>query len=163
MWLLAGAVLFAACSRSLLPADQGYFIAPTLAGNSESIVLETSTSPPPSPTPPCENNLVFLRDINVPDGTQIAAGASFEKSWELRNDGTCSWVQGYIVQLQSGSEGLGAVPRQPLPPAAPGETIVLTIQFTAPTTPGRYRSLWKAHDFGGEPFGVGFYVEIVVE
>ncbi|MCW5873273.1 MAG: hypothetical protein KIS88_01365 [Anaerolineales bacterium] len=160
--LLIGALFVAACSRSVLPADQGFFIAPTLAGNSQAIVLETPTSLPPSPTPDCENNLVFLRDVTVPDGTRFAPGASVEKSWELRNDGSCAWIQGYTVELQAGSIGLGAVPRHPLPPAQPGESVVLTIQFTAPSEAGSYRSLWKAHDFAGEPFGVGFYMDITV-
>lgn len=160
--LLVGALFVAACSRSVLPNDEGFFIAPTVVGNSQAIQLETPTSPPPSPTPECENNLVFLRDVNVPDGTRFAPGASVEKSWELRNDGTCAWIQGYIVELQAGSIGLGAVPRHPLPPAQPGESIVLTIQFTAPSEPGNYRSLWKAHDFDGNPFGVGFYLDITV-
>ncbi|MBX3046647.1 MAG: hypothetical protein KJZ53_03835 [Anaerolineales bacterium] len=160
--LLTGAFLLLACSRSVLPADQGYFIAPTVVGNSQAIQLETPTAPPPSPTPECENNLVFLRDVTVPDGTRFAPGAPVEKSWELRNDGTCAWIQGYSVELQAGSIGLGAVPRHPLPTAQPGESVVLTIQFTAPSEPGNYRSLWKAHDFAGNPFGVGFYVDITV-
>lgn len=161
--LLIGLYLLSACSRSLLPADQGFFIAPTLVGGSDAIVLETYTPLPASPTPPCDNNLVFLRDVTVPDGTHFAPGASIEKSWELRNDGTCAWIQGYTVELQDGSNGLGAVPRHPLPTAAPGESIILTIQFTAPPTAGSYRSLWKAHALGGEPFGVGIYVDIIVD
>lgn len=161
-WLLIAVCFLAACSRSVLPADQGYFIAPTVVGNSQAILLETPTAMPATATPECENNLVFLRDVTVPDGTRFAPGAPVEKSWELRNDGTCAWIQGYVVELQAGSIGLGAVPRHPLPPAQPGESVVLTIQFTAPSEPGNYRSLWKAHDFAGNPFGVGFYVDITV-
>lgn len=163
VFLFGVTLLLAACTRSLLPADEGFFIAPTIVGGSEAIILETLTPLPATATPECDNNLVFLRDITVPDGTHFAAGATIEKSWELRNDGTCAWIHGYTVELQENSNGLGAIPRQPLPEAAPGESIVLTIQFTAPNVAGTYTSLWKAHALGGEPFGVGIYVEIVVD
>lgn len=162
MLLVVGGILIAACTRSALPADQGYFIAPTLAGNGDPLILETATPLPASPTPPCENNLVFLRDVTVPDGTHFLAGQPFEKSWEVRNDGSCNWIRGYSLRLVDGV-AMGAIDRQALPEVAPGETAVLTIQFTAPQAPGTYRSGWKAHDIGNTPFGVQVYVEIIVE
>jgi len=160
--LIVSVFLFAACTRSLLPRNEGFFLAPTLAGGSNPIPLETFTALPASPTPPCDNNLVFLRDISVPDGTVFSPGESIEKSWEVRNEGSCAWIRGYSIQLQDGP-ALGAIDRQALPEAQPGETVVITVQFTAPNEPGHYRSLWKAFELGGEPFGVGFYIDIVVE
>lgn len=158
----AGALLIAACTRSALPSGDGFFIAPTLVGGSTPIILETFTALPASPTPPCDNHLVFLRDISVPDGTRFAPGAPIEKSWEVRNDGTCPWSRGYFVQLEDGP-AMGAIDRQALPEAQPGEVVVLTIQFTAPAASGIHRSSWRAHDFGGNPFGVLFFIDIVVE
>jgi hypothetical protein len=155
-------LLLAACTRSALPANGNYFLAPTLAGNSTAVLLETHTPPPATATAECENHLVFLLDVTVPDGTHFAQGETIEKSWEIRNEGTCPWVRGYFVQLEDGP-GLGAIERQPLPEAQPGEAVVLTIQFKAPNVPGNYRSSWRAHDFGEQPFGVLFYVDIVVD
>lgn len=160
--IIATLILAAACTRSALPADQGFFIAPTIADNSTQVVLETQTPLPASPTPPCENNLVFLRDITVPDGQHFLAGQPFEKTWEVRNDGTCTWGRGYSLRLVDGI-AMGAIDRQALPEATPGQVIVITIQFTAPPQPGNYRSAWKAHDQTEQPFGVQVYVEIIVE
>jgi hypothetical protein len=126
------------------------------------VVLETQTPLPASPTPPCENNLVFLRDVTVPDGQHFLAGQTFEKTWEVRNDGTCSWGRGYSLRLVDGI-AMGAIDRQALPEATPGQVVVITIQFTAPPQPGNYRSAWKAHDQTEQPFGVQIYVEIIVE
>ncbi len=162
MLLIAGVFFLAACTRSLLPASGGYFIAPTLVGAANPIILETYTPLPATERPPCDNNLVFIRDVTVPDGTHFAPGAPIEKSWELRNDGTCAWLRGYSVQLKDGP-AMGAIDRQALPEAEPGETIVLTIEFIAPPAAGHYRGLWKAYDLGGEAFGVGFYVDIIVD
>ncbi|MEX2143176.1 MAG: NBR1-Ig-like domain-containing protein [Anaerolineales bacterium] len=155
-------LLLAACTRSALPPDQGLFIPPTLQGNSTPLVLETSTLLPASATPPCDNNLVFLRDVTVPDGQHFQAGQPIDKTWEVRNDGTCPWIRGYSINLVDG-HALGAIDRQALPETQPGETVSITIQFRAPQEPGNYRSSWKAHDLGGEPFGVQVFMEIIVE
>jgi hypothetical protein len=159
---LLATLFLIACTRSALPSSGGMFIAPTLAGGSAPILLETPTGLPATATPECDNHLVFMTDVTVPDGTHFAPGAPVEKSWEVRNDGTCSWIRGYFVQLEDGP-AMGAIDRQALPEAAPGEVVVLTIQFTAPNVAGNYRSSWRAHDFGGNPFGVLFYVDIIVD
>lgn len=163
MLLIAGVFFLVGCTRSLLPASGGYFIAPTLVGAANPIILETYTPAPPTARPPCDDNLVFLRDVTVPDGTHFLAGQTFDKSWELRNDGTCEWVHGYFAELRDGDPPLGAIPKQALPELGPGETVVFTIQFTAPREAGHYRAFWKAHSVGGEAFGVGFYVDIIVD
>ena len=156
------ALVLAACTRSALPANQGYFVAPSLEGNSTPLILETYTPLPATATPPCENNLVFLRDVTVPDGQHFLAGQPIDKTWEVRNDGTCPWIRGYSLRLVDG-HALGAIDRQALPEAQPGQTVNITIQFTAPQQAGTYRSSWKAHELGGEPFGVQIYMEIIVE
>jgi len=160
--ILLMALTLAACTRSALPADQGYFIPPTLQGDAAPLILETPTPGPATATPLCENNLVFLRDVTVPDGQHFLAGQTIDKSWEVRNDGSCPWVQGYSLQLVDGV-ALGAIDRQALPQTQPGETVVITIQFRAPRESGTYRSAWKAHDQAGQPFGVQIYMEIIVE
>lgn len=157
-----GVLMLVACTRSALPADQGYFIPPTLVGGSDPLILETATLAPATATPECENNLVFLRDVTVPDGTHYLAGQEFEKTWEVRNDGTCPWIRGNSLQLVDGV-AMGAIDRQALPEAQPGDTVNITILFRAPAQPGTYRSAWKAHDVGGVPFGVQIYVEVIVE
>jgi hypothetical protein len=162
-WLIIAAFLtIAACTRSALPADQGFFIAPTLVGNSDPLILETHTPQPATATPPCENDLVFMQDLTVPDGQHFLAGQPIVKTWQVRNDGSCAWSRGYSVRLVDGV-AMGAIDRQALPEAIPGDVVELTIQFTAPSQPGTYRSAWKAHDQVGQPFGVQVYVEVIVE
>jgi hypothetical protein len=132
-----------------------------VAEGSVPLILETFTPLPATATPPCENNLVFLLDLTIPDGTAVNPGALIEKSWQVRNDGSCTWSRGYSIRLDSGNP-LGILLRHPLPAAQGGEPVELNVQFTAPDEPGSYRSAWRAHDFGGEPFGVLIYIEIVV-
>lgn len=109
----------------------------------------------------CTNDLVFLEDLSIPDGTQIDAGKVLEKEWQVRNIGTCNWNEGYSVRLISGPE-LGAAVTQALVPARNGTEAVIRIQFTAPAEPGRYTSTWRAFDPSEKPFGEWFSIEIVV-
>ncbi|HUH99227.1 MAG TPA: NBR1-Ig-like domain-containing protein, partial [Anaerolineales bacterium] len=112
----------------------------------------------------------FMADVTVPDGTYIAPGATFTKTWRLLNIGNCTWTTSYALVFSSGN-ALGA----PQPAAvnfpnyaAPGQTVDLTVQLTAPTTPGQYIGYWKLRDASGNPFGIGsnadksFWVEINV-
>lgn len=109
----------------------------------------------------CTNDLVFLDDLTLPDGTQVDPGTELEKEWKVKNSGTCNWNEDYSVRFVSGSE-LGAVSPQTLVPARNGAEAVIRITITAPAEPGRYSSTWRAYGGDGQPFGEWFSVEIVV-
>ncbi len=51
---------------------------------------------------PC-NSAGFVKDVSVPDGTEIAAGAKFTKTWRLVNSGTCTWTTAYDLVFVDGS------------------------------------------------------------
>lgn len=121
-----------------------------------------SSGSAPSQPENCINGLSFIfPDLTFPDGTQVAPNASLDKQWQVKNSGTCNWEETYTLQLTAGVE-MGAVSPQGLVPARSGAEVVIRIQFTAPTEPGRYRSAWQAYDPAGQPFGDPIYIEIVV-
>ncbi len=107
---------------------------------------------PPVPTPPRTNNAAFVSDVTVPDYAFVAAGAPFDKTWRLRNDGTLAWGSGYSLAFVSGDR-LGAPASVALPATAPGQSADVTVPMVAPTTPGTYRSVWRLIDPSGQPFG----------
>jgi hypothetical protein len=116
----------------------------------------------------CTNQAEFVADLSVPDGSQIAAGEIFLKSWRLRNMGTCTWDAGYTMFF-AGGHRLEAVDAQPLPGVvAPGQEVDLTVAMTAPQLDGNYRGEWLLMDTSGQAFGIGpdglspFWVSIVV-
>src|SRR5512135_269401 len=43
------------------------------------------------------NNATFVKDVSIPDGTVIARGKSFTKTWSLQNTGTCNWTRNYSL------------------------------------------------------------------
>jgi hypothetical protein len=112
-------------------------------------------------TPACQDNLVYIEDLTIPDGKQVAAGELLDKRWRVENAGTCNWDNRYRLKLTSGLD-LSAGNEQALFPARSGTTATLQIQFIAPSEPGIYRSAWQAHSPEGEPFGDPIFIEVEV-
>ena len=107
-------------------------------------------------------------DVTIPDGTVMAPGESFSKTWRLENVGRCTWTPQYILTYFSGNS-MEALQIHNLPaPVEPGEMIDLSVDMKAPLTPGMYQSNWMLRDPGGELFGIGpngdapFWVQIEV-
>ena len=143
--------------------------------------LPATFTPPPSFTPPATittlptftqtvvpcDRAQFVTDVTVPDGADYAPGATFTKTWRLRNNGTCTWTSGYALVFDSG-DAMGGPASQQLTTGtvAPGQTIDVSVNLTAPATNGTYRGNWRLRNASGVVFGIGpagnnpFWVEI---
>lgn len=117
--------------------------------------------PLPTRQPDCDDQLRFVDDLTVPDGTEVSPGEEITKRWLIRNEGTCSWNRSYSLQLISGLS-LGAGTIHQLYPARQSTEAVLEIQFTAPDNPGRYNTWWQAYDPDGNRFGDPIFMDIAV-
>jgi TolB protein len=109
----------------------------------------------------CEINAQFMTDVTVPDGTQMAGGTAFDKTWRMKNNGTCAWEDGTKFAYASG-DSLGGPASVNVPAVAVGSSTDVTVNFTAPVAPGTYRSNWSLQTPSGAPFGPDVHVEIVV-
>jgi len=110
----------------------------------------------------------FIADVTVPDGTTYAPGATFRKTWRLKNIGSCTWTTSYALIFDSG-EKFGAASAVNFPiNVAPGQTVDVSVDMTAPSTAGRYFSYWKLRNASNVIFGIGstankaFWAEINV-
>lgn len=98
----------------------------------------------------------FIADVTVPDGTTYSPGATFQKTWRLKNIGNCTWTTSYSLVFASG-EQLGAPSAVNFPSnVAPGQTVDLSVNMTAPSGAGHYRSYWKLRNASGLIFGIGY-------
>jgi len=114
------------------------------------------------------NAAQFVADVTIPDGTYINPGATFVKTWRLKNVGTCTWNTSYALVFDSG-EQMGTTSMVMFPKyVSPGQSVDLTVALTAPTTAGIFRGYWKLKSSSGQLFGIGdpftspFWVEIRV-
>jgi hypothetical protein len=109
----------------------------------------------------CVNDSAFVADVTVPDNSIFHPGERIDKTWRVRNSGSCPWDEGYRLVFISGSK-LGAPDNQPVVPTAPGGTTDITIIMYAPSAPGTYTGLWRLVSANGEPFGGRFTVVIQI-
>ncbi|MBI5933913.1 MAG: hypothetical protein HY867_09415 [Chloroflexi bacterium] len=100
-------------------------------------------------------------DVTVSDGTVIAPGAEFLKTWKIRNTGSCSWGAGYTVVFGYG-ERMNGQPAALNTTVTPGQEVDVSVQFKAPTTVGEYKSWWRMANARGSAFGQFFSVWIIV-
>jgi hypothetical protein len=114
------------------------------------------------------NSALFVTDVTIPDGTVVAPGSTFVKTWRLENNGSCTWTTSFSAVFTSGDQlGAPAVVNMPTT-VAPGATVDLSVNLTAPSASGHYRGNWKLRDGSGNIFGVGtyansiFWVDIIV-
>jgi len=56
------------------------------------IVNHMTVAPATQPPPAGCDRAQFISDVTVPDGTTFAPGATFTKTWRLKNSGTCTWT-----------------------------------------------------------------------
>lgn len=113
-----------------------------------------------TPVPPLQtitrcDTAAFVTDITYPDGSIIARGSTFTKTWRVKNTGTCTWTTDYELVFVRG-EKFGAKSAVAVPASVgPGKTVDLSIQLTAPNQDGRYKGYWQLRNPSGIQFGFG--------
>ena len=107
-------------------------------------------------------------DVSIPDDMIIPPSESFVKTWRLLNAGNCSWTNSYKIVWFSGEQFARDRAYSLEQSVAPGTTIDISIEMTAPKNPGTYQSNWMLQNASGQLFGIGpagnspFWVRIIV-
>ena len=121
----------------------------------------------PGVTSSCDE-AAFVADVTIPDNTVFTPGTQFTKIWKLSNVGTCAWTSEYKAVFSSGDAmSAAATHNVTANTVANGQTVDISINMTAPLTPGEYIGNWVLRNASGQLFGIGknigpFYVKIVV-
>ncbi len=131
------------------------------AGITETQAPATAATGGPSGTPTCLN-LLFVRDVTIPDNTAMTPAQVFTKTWLVQNNGTCPWQAGFKVILVGGV-AMGGSPFPVTQVVGPGGRIQVSIKMVAPTNQtGIVQGTWQLADDTGKPFGEAMWVTIVV-
>ncbi len=123
---------------------------------------------PEAGEPACTNLAAWVADVTVSDGTEFKSADVFDKTWRVRNIGTCVWTSEYALVFDSGTQMGGKSPTSLTEIVQPDGTIDITVRMTAPNAPGKYRGDWVMSGPGEKPFRIGkntdstLWVEIVV-
>lgn len=125
----------------------------------ETVAPTETAAVSPSPTALADAGLTdkveFVADVTVPDGTQFTPGTKFTKTWRVKNAGTSTWNSDYAFVFVRG-EKLGGPDRQSLPSSVPpGQTVDISVDFTAPANFGTLTGFWMLRNPNGTLFGLG--------
>jgi hypothetical protein len=132
--------------------------------------VNTATVPPTSTTfvestaapgaDTCDNSS-FVTDVTFPDNSVVAPATTFDKTWSVENNGTCTWNDNYSLTFTSGDQMFGAT--APVSgTVAPGDTTDITVPMVSPNEDGTYTGYWQLMNDHGQLFGVVVYVLIQV-
>jgi hypothetical protein len=103
----------------------------------------------------------------IPDGTIFKPDEQFTKTWEIKNESSCTWDTSYKIVFWDG-DVLGGGYVYNLPQITPpGGTVPISLVLIAPSIEDTFRSEWMLQTPDGTEFGVGeygapFFTEIVV-
>ena len=109
------------------------------------------------------DNMAYVADVTIPDGYVAARGESMKKTWTLKNLGPCTWNQNYLLIFGWGGQGTNWNTTKPVNLSrlvAPGDTIDVSVELTAPSTPGEYVGVFKLQNDKGFNFPPGQQVTI---
>ncbi len=143
--------------EALQPENQPALEAQPSEEPPEPTVQLTQTNTPK----PC-NDAQYISDT-IPDDSEFDAGAGFTKSWRFKNTGTCTWNTNYKLVFKSGDQ-MGAPASKALSGnVAPGETVDIGVNMTAPASAGTYQGFWKLVDDNGDNLINNVWVKIKVK
>ncbi|HPT24362.1 MAG TPA: NBR1-Ig-like domain-containing protein [Anaerolineaceae bacterium] len=136
------------------PAPTPTQSAPTAIIGSPVAATATSTTAPADTGSKCYK-MEFLGDVNYPPATVVTPGKEFDKTWQVRNAGTCAWSTDFDLLLVGG-DAMGTNKRGDITSVVyPGDIVDLTIHMKAPLTEGTYYGYWMIVDPLGARFGYG--------
>ena len=103
--------------------------------------------------PSCIDKASFSDDVTIPDGTLVKVGENFTKTWKIRNEGTCDWVNYNLIY--AGGEAMNSPMSVPLQEIQPGQFANISVQLQAPERGGSHTGYWEFQNASGKSFGVG--------
>jgi hypothetical protein len=119
------------------------------------------TNTPSVPVNTCDS-ATFVNDVTVPDGTPMAPGQQFTKTWLVKNSGTCTWTPTYKIAYGYGMSQMGGAATPIGKTVKPGEQAEISVALTAPSTAGDVSGTWRLMNDKGVFFGTNLTVVIKV-
>lgn len=115
----------------------------------------------PVPGAACTNIATFVSDVTIPDNSVVTPGATFTKTWQMRNRGTCTWGTGYNLAFVTG-QAMTSNLSIAVPETAPVATADLSVPLTAPASAGVVQGFWQLQAPDGTRFGPRVWVLVDV-
>ena len=136
---------------------------------SPTLTVEATVTPPdiidtletPAKADSCYN-LLWLKDVTIPDGTLLKPNEVFTKTWLVQNNGGCAWPPGFTFSHVGGDLMRGRTVKleEPIPVGAKRQ---ISVQLVVPGGQnGLAQGSWRMADADGNYFGNTLSVNILV-
>jgi hypothetical protein len=149
-------------------------VSPTPQSTNTPLITNTPLPGTASPSPVALNtplatnqtscdNMAYVADVTIPDGYVAARGESMTKTWTIKNLGPCTWNQDYKLIFGWGGQGTNWNTTKPVNLSklvAPGVTIDVSVQLSAPSAKGEYVGVFSLQNDKGINFPPGQQVTI---
>jgi len=107
------------------------------------------------------HNSSLRRHVTLPPASWVRPGETFTKTWRIKNTGSINW-HNYRFSRVGGQDVFGGTTERDLACVRAGDVIEISLELTAPSTPGTYEATWQVLDPGGNPFGDEFPLNLIV-
>ncbi len=155
-------------AAAVAPSATSLVVPPTSTPVPTNTLFPTQAASATATPIPC-NRASFVKDVTYADNAKVDAGAAFTKTWRLKNTGSCTWTSGYVLLFDNGDQmNAPAVSNITGGSIAPGSTIDISVDLTAPTAPGTYQGNFKLRSPDNIVFGINadgqgpFWVKVIV-
>ena len=144
-----------------LPSTRTPYAGPPASPTAESTSVSTLSV---TAAADCKDSAILIQDVTIADGTNVARGSSFTKTWQFKNSGACPWA-GYRIAFVSGDR-MGSSDSAPIPATAVKQTVNVSVDLVAPANDGIYTGFFELKNAAGALVPVGieknFWVKIAV-
>lgn len=106
-------------------------------------------------------NAAYISDVTIPDGSILAPGEVFTKTWKFQNTGSCDWEADFEITFEIG-ENMNGDSVTIGESVAVGDTASISVSLVAPGTEGTYTGYWRLGTDSSMSFGQSVYVMIIV-
>ena len=134
---------------------------PTPTAPAVSVQYTAPAYPTQAPLPAGTDYMTFVSDVTITDGHQVRPNEKFRKTWLVKNTGNTTWTPAYTLMYVSGDKMNGQTINIP-GNVAPGQTVRLSVDLTAPRDKGTYRGYWQMCSPYGRKFGETIWVKVRV-
>jgi len=110
------------------------------------------------PNQPGKPGFTYLRDVNLPDKSEVLPSSVVKKQWAIRSDS--GWGEGVKLAFVRGDK-LSVVDKVAVPAAAAGQEILLSVDLRMPACAGRFSASFRLEDADGQRFGPRVWVDLL--
>jgi hypothetical protein len=138
---------------------------PTVPTNSNDSKMDTTSDKKPQASAPLGNSpfkAAFVKDITLPDGSEVLGGLTLIKTWLIKNNGSQDWPISTKLIFLRGDRECSTMEEFPVASVKAGEQQEISAEIITPQKPGTYELYFQLADQDRACFGPRLWCKFTV-